>query len=115
MSNPSEPAVAGSALGEGGRLVLPLTIATSPQLGIGVMAKIVHEGKGFSAQIVTAVAIYSCTGMRDPQREALLKVAMKSGGLLKMKSVRRDAHESSDTCVVHGVDVCLSGVEIQKA
>jgi hypothetical protein len=53
--------------------------------------------------------------MRDPQREALLKVAMKSGGLLKMKSVRRDAHESSDTCVVHGVDVCLSGVEIQKA
>jgi hypothetical protein len=47
MSNPSEPAVAGSALGEGGRLVLPLTIATSPQLGIGVMAKIVHEGKGF--------------------------------------------------------------------
>jgi hypothetical protein len=40
---------------------------------------------------------------------------MKSGGLLKMKSVRRDAHESSDTCVVHGADVCLSSIEIQKA
>jgi hypothetical protein len=61
-----------------------------------------------SAEIVTSLAIYSCTGMRDAQREPLLKAAMMSGGLTKMKSVRCDAHERTDECVVHGSDVCLS-------
>jgi protein-L-isoaspartate(D-aspartate) O-methyltransferase len=98
-------------LREGGRLVVPLTMATTPKLGIGVMVKIVRDSGGFSAQIVTSLAIYSCTGARDPQREPLLKAAMASGALMKMKSVRRDAHEQSDTCVLHGSDVCLSGAE----
>jgi protein-L-isoaspartate(D-aspartate) O-methyltransferase len=100
-------------LREGGRLVVPLTMATTPKLGIGVMVKIVRENSGFSAQIVTSLAIYSCTGARDAQREPLLKAAMASGALMKMKSVRRDAHEPSETCVMHAADVCLSTVDIQ--
>jgi protein-L-isoaspartate(D-aspartate) O-methyltransferase len=102
-------------LREGGRLVVPLTMATTATLGIGVMAKIIREGSGFSAQVMTPLAIYSCTGMRDAQREPLLKAAMQSGALMRMKSVRRDAHEQSDTCVVHGADVCLSSAEIGQA
>jgi hypothetical protein len=31
---------------------------------------------------------------------------------MKIKSVRRDTHEPSDTCLVHGGDVCLSSVAI---
>jgi protein-L-isoaspartate(D-aspartate) O-methyltransferase len=99
-------------LRDGGRLVVPLTMATTATLGVGVMAKIVREGSGFSAQVVTPLAIYSCTGMRDAQREPLLRAAMTSGALMKMRSVRRDAHEQSDTCVVHGADVCLSSAGI---
>ncbi len=99
-------------LREGGRLIVPLTMTTTATLGIGVMAKIIREGSGFSAQVVTPLAIYSGTGMRDAQREPLLKTALQSGALMRMKSVRRDAHEQSDTCVVHGADVCLSSAEI---
>jgi hypothetical protein len=33
---------------------------------------------------------------------------MMSGGLTKMKSVRCDAQERTDECVVHGTDVYLS-------
>lgn len=99
-------------LREGGRLVVPLTMSTTPTLGVGVMAKIIRERNGFSAQVVTSLAIYSCTSMRDAQREPLLRAAMTSGALMKMKSVRRDAHEQSDTCVVHAADVCLSSTEI---
>lgn len=99
-------------LREGGRLVVPLTMSTTPTLGVGVMAKIIRERNGFSAQVVTSLAIYSCTSMRDAQREPLLRAAMTSGALMKMRSVRRDAHEQSDTCVVHGADVCLSSAEI---
>jgi protein-L-isoaspartate(D-aspartate) O-methyltransferase len=95
-------------LRDSGRLVVPLTMTTTPTLGIGVMTKIVRHGSMFSAEIVTSIAIYSCTGMRDAQREPLLKTAIMSGGLMKMKSVRRDAHERTDDCLVHGEDVCMS-------
>ena len=56
-------------LSDGGRLVVPLTMATTPTIGFGVMARIVREGDRFLADMVTPVAIYSCTGMRYPQRE----------------------------------------------
>jgi protein-L-isoaspartate(D-aspartate) O-methyltransferase len=99
-------------LREGGRLVVPLTMGATPTVGIGVMTKITREHRGLSAQIVSSVGIYSCRNARDAQREPLLKAAMTSGALMKMKSVRRDAHEQADTCVIHGADVCLSSVEV---
>ncbi len=99
-------------LREGGRMVVPLTMATAPNLGIGAMTRIIRERGGLSAQMVTSVAIYSCRNARDAHREPLLKAAMTSGALMNLKSVRRDAHEQGDTCVVHGRDVCLSRAEV---
>jgi len=99
-------------LREGGRLVVPLTMATTPTVGVGVMAKIVRQGNRFLAQMVTPLAIYSCTTMRDAQRESLIKAAMTTGKLMNLKSVRRDVHQPSDTCLVHGDDVCVSSAAI---
>jgi len=99
-------------LRENGRLVLPLTMNLTPGLGAGLMIQIIRDRETFSAQIVTSVAIYSCTGARDPEREALLKANLTNGALLKVKSLRRDAHEQADTCLVHGPEVCLSKAEI---
>jgi protein-L-isoaspartate(D-aspartate) O-methyltransferase len=98
-------------LRDGGRLIVPLTMAMSSTLGVGFMTKMVRHDDKFSFEIVTSIAIYSCTSMRDKEREPLLKAAMR-GGFTKIKSVRRDAHEPTDDCVVHGADVCLSGSTI---
>ena len=104
------------SLNEGGSLVLPLTIAAGmgmgANLGKGVMAKITREANGFSARVVSFVAIYSCVGMRDPQLEKTLREAMGSGKLFKLRSLRRDVHEPTDACIVHGVDLCLSSEEM---
>jgi len=97
-------------LREGGRLVLPLTVAMGATLGEGVVAKITREGDAFLAQAITFVAIYSCTSLRDPQLEPLLGKAIGSGALLKLKSVRRDPHTPADTCLLHG-ELCLSSAE----
>jgi len=101
-------------LRDGGRLVVPLTMAMTPTLGVGFMTKIIRRERRFSAEIVTSLAIYSGAGMRDAQRESLLKTAMMSGGLTKMKSIRRDVHERADECIVHGTDVCLSSVALNR-
>jgi protein-L-isoaspartate(D-aspartate) O-methyltransferase len=100
-------------LRQGGRMVLPITVARGTTgLGQGIMVKIVREGGGFSADIVTFVAIYSCSSVRDPQLEPVLGKAIATGALMKLKSVRRDRHEPADSCVVHGGEVCLSSAEV---
>ena len=92
----------------GGRIVVPLTMATTPTLGMGVMIRIVRQSGGLSVETVTTLAIYSCVNARDPEMEAPLKKAFVTGALMKMKSVRRDAHEPSDTCLLHAPEVCIS-------
>jgi protein-L-isoaspartate(D-aspartate) O-methyltransferase len=100
-------------LSEGGRLVVPLTMKTTPTLGVGLMMKIGRRAERFSAEIVTSLAIYSCKNARDDQREPLVKTALTTGAFMRMKSVRRDAHEQTDTCMLHGADVCMSSLAIE--
>lgn len=107
------------SLNEGGSLVLPLTVAgvlgvglgVGPNISTGLMTKVKRKHGGFSARVVTPVAIYSCVGLRDPQTEQSLVNAMKSGKLLRMKSLRRDAHEPAENCLLHSDDMCFSSEE----
>ena len=102
-------------LRDGGRLVLPITMAASPTLGQGVMLKITRQGATYATENVTMLAIFSGIGMRDPLLEPLMQKALTTGGLLRLKSVRRDQHDPADTCVLHGREVCLSTAEPQPA
>ena len=95
-------------LREGGRLVVPITMAATPTLGQGVMIKITRHGNTYAVETVTMLAIFSGVGMRDPLLEPLMQKALTTGGLLKLKSVRRDAHDTTDSCVLHGREICLS-------
>jgi protein-L-isoaspartate(D-aspartate) O-methyltransferase len=96
----------------GGRIVLPITMPMGPNLGKGVMLKITRQPAGYTTQLVSFVAIYSCTSMRDPKIEAQLGKAFGSGALMKVKSVRRDPHEPNETCAAHGDGICLTLSEI---
>jgi protein-L-isoaspartate(D-aspartate) O-methyltransferase len=102
-------------LNERGSLLLPLTVAAGmgmgANLGKGIMARITCEANGFSARVASFVAIYSCVGMRDAQLEQALGKAMGTGKLFKLRSLRRDVHELTDTCLMHGADLCFSSEE----
>lgn len=100
-------------LGENGRLVVPFTMAMNATTGQGVMTKIVRSRGIYSAQFVTPLAIFSGKTLRDPELAAQILNGLKTGALLKLKSVRRDTHEQGETCVVHRRDVCLSLSEPQ--
>jgi protein-L-isoaspartate(D-aspartate) O-methyltransferase len=96
----------------GGRLVLPLTVPLAANVGKGMMIKITRERAGFAARVITFVAIYSCSSVRDPQLEVLLGKAMTSGALFQLKSVRRDAHAPCESCLVHSSELCLSAAAL---
>jgi protein-L-isoaspartate(D-aspartate) O-methyltransferase len=99
-------------LRDAGRLVVPFTMAINPTLGQGIMTKIVRDRAGYAAEMVSPVAIFSGGNLRDPALEPLMVKALRTGGLLNLKSVRRDVHEPADTCVLHAPEVCFSSAEL---
>jgi len=98
-------------LKQSGRLILPLTVSMSKNLGRGIMVKITRVNGIWAAQPITFAAIYSCSSVRDPQLEPLLGKALTTGRLLKLKSLRHDSHEPDATCVLHANHFCLSGAD----
>ena len=94
-------------LRDGGRLVLPVTAAATPNAGQGVMVRVTRRGESLAARAFSIVGIFSCTSGRDPQLEPLLAKALANRSLFKLSSVRLDAHEPAETCVLHRPDVCL--------
>ena len=96
-------------LRDGGRMVLPITFTVpGATTGPGVMVKIIRQREFFHASVISMVAIYSCTSVRDTQLEPLLRKALASNKLLKLKSFRLDSHDQSDSCIVHTENFCLS-------
>lgn len=102
-------------LSDGGRLIVPFTMAINATIGQGIMTKIVRHRDNYSAEMVSPVAIFSGGNLRDPELEQVMAKALRSGGLLKLKSIRRDAHEATDTCVIHTPEICLSTAEVSAA
>ena len=76
-----------------------------------IMAKITCLGGAYAAEIVSPIAVYSCSSVRDPQLEPILMKALGNGSLFKLKSVRTDPHEPAETCILHRSEVCVSSGE----
>jgi protein-L-isoaspartate(D-aspartate) O-methyltransferase len=96
-------------LNEGGRLILPLTVARAPgDSGGGFMLRVVRERDAFAARFISPVAIFPCAGSRDEELNTRLREAMMRGNFASVRSLRRDAHEATESCWFHGDDFCLS-------
>ncbi|MGB2669206.1 MAG: methyltransferase domain-containing protein [Candidatus Acidiferrum sp.] len=93
---------------ERGRLVVPFTMAVNSTIGQGVLTKITRSSGAYQMELVSVVGIFSGGKLRDPQLESQVLNGLKTGGLLKLKSVRQDAHELGEGCVVQTPNVCLS-------
>jgi protein-L-isoaspartate(D-aspartate) O-methyltransferase len=88
-------------LRDGGRMLVPLTASVNPGIGLGAMAKIVRSGGLFTAETTGAVNIFLAVGLRDANLEESIQAAYQSEKLSGMKSVLRDTHEPTDSCIVH--------------
>jgi protein-L-isoaspartate(D-aspartate) O-methyltransferase len=110
MTHPHEAWLA--ALKPGGRLAVPLTF-TVPQMGPigkGAIALLTKGGpdEGFAARVIGMVAIYSAVGIRDEQFNTKLLDAYKRGAWPTFTRLRRDTHDESPACWLHGSNFCLS-------
>ena len=66
-------------LSQGGRLILPLTVARSQdESGGGFMLKIWREGDAYAARFLSPVAIFPCAGRFTARRSAVYDVVIRS-------------------------------------
>jgi protein-L-isoaspartate(D-aspartate) O-methyltransferase len=100
------------ALSERGRLMLPLTVAVSPQIGKGPMVLLTRTpgSSSLDARPVTFVAIYNALQLRDESIARELGAAMARNPLPPLKRLRRDAHEPEPGCWMHRPGCCLSTI-----
>ncbi len=100
------------ALAAGGRMILPLT-GTMPGMGTigkGMVLLVTREGAQLHARTLAMVAIYSAVGLRDEDMNARLGKALMAGPMqwMAVRKIRRDAHEASSSCWLHGDGFCVS-------
>lgn len=95
----------------GGRLLLPLTFASEPTaIGTGFMLKIKNEAEGYSARPTSPVSIYSCAGVRDAEFNQRLRDLLMRNTWRTIQSVRKEPHEPTDGCLLHGSELCISAL-----
>jgi protein-L-isoaspartate(D-aspartate) O-methyltransferase len=97
------------ALRQGGRLLVPLTVARNASgHGGGGVLKITRQPHGLTARFIAGVNIFPCIGARDPQMNDQLQEAFRRGTWAAVQSLRRDPHDPTEACWLHGSDFCLS-------
>jgi protein-L-isoaspartate(D-aspartate) O-methyltransferase len=101
------------ALAPGGRLIVPLTVempAMGATLGKGVVVIVsrTEDGADFRAEVLSFVAIYSAIGLRDAEIGARLEQALRRTSFPNLTQLRRDQHDSTPACWLHGQTFCLS-------
>ena len=103
------------ALAPGGRMMLPLTTqmpSMAPTLGKGLVLLVTRdEADTFAARVITVVAVYSALGIRDPEMNTRLGLAMSAGPVkwMGVTRLRRDTHEATPSCWLHGPSCCFDG------
>jgi protein-L-isoaspartate(D-aspartate) O-methyltransferase len=97
-------------LAQGGRLLVPLTVALSsmPGIGGGFMLLVRRTSDGYDARFTSRVGIFHCVGSRTNHGEALLQRSLSKDNQYSVRRLRRDDHVQTDTCWLHGVSYCLS-------
>jgi protein-L-isoaspartate(D-aspartate) O-methyltransferase len=102
------------ALAEGGRLMVPLTVAVAAMgatLGKGLALLVARDGlDAWRARVAGFVAIYSAERIRDAARNDAIGRALAAGPAAwqRVAALRRDPHDPDPSCWLHGADLCVS-------
>jgi protein-L-isoaspartate(D-aspartate) O-methyltransferase len=101
------------ALTASGRMVLPITSTMAPMgnVGKGLVFVIRKEGDGtFGAGLAGFVAIYSAVALRDEALNPIIGKMLMAGPQQwsSISRLRRDPHEPSPACRLHGGHFCFS-------
>jgi len=74
----------------------------------GAVFRIIRQGDDFAAKRISAVGIFPCEGMRDPDSEAALAAAFEKGGVENVARLYRRDDVPDQDCWLRGKGWCLA-------
>jgi len=92
----------------GGRMIMPLTT----EYGRGGILKVKRELRGYAACFIFTTQIFDCVGGRDAELSERLHDGFKRGAWRLVQSLRREPHDPSNSCWLHGDGFCLSTLPV---
>ncbi len=92
----------------GGRMIMPLTT----EKGRGGALKAKRELRGYAARFIFTTQIFDCVGGRDAELSKRLQDGFKRGAWRLVQSLRREPHDPSKSCWLHGDGFCLSTLPV---
>jgi protein-L-isoaspartate(D-aspartate) O-methyltransferase len=92
----------------GGRMIIPLTTEN----GRGGVLRVKREPQGYAARFVSTLQIFHCVGGRDAELSRRLHNGFTGGAWRSVPSLRREPHEASQDCWLHGDGFCLSTLPV---
>jgi len=104
------------ALADSGRMVVPVTAsipAAGSTIGKGLVFAVTKDAAhSCAARTVGVVAVYSAAGIRDDAMNTRVGKALMAGPAAwsAVARLRRDPHEPSSSCWLHGIGCCWSSV-----
>jgi protein-L-isoaspartate(D-aspartate) O-methyltransferase len=97
------------SLTDGGKIVLPLTVAMMGTIGKGILVLATRGGDAsFDARVLGFVAIYSALALRDESIAQQLGMALKKNPYPALKRLRREPHDAGAACWLHSDRFCLA-------
>jgi hypothetical protein len=78
------------------------------------MLKVKREERGYTARFLSHVSVFHCEGARDEEANQRLREAFMRGVQGSVHSLRRDVHELTDACCLHGDSFCLSTLPVPE-
>jgi protein-L-isoaspartate(D-aspartate) O-methyltransferase len=88
-------------LGDGGRLILPLSTSSNQNAGIerrGAVFRIDYQAPRFTAKWISPVGIIPCESARDEASDAALAAALNKGGWERVTHLHRGNEQPEDRC-----------------
>lgn len=95
-----------------GVLVAPFYIGAAPASREALVLRIARAGRGFSAEPITTASIYPCVSLRDEALQQKLREYIRAHSIQQLRSLRIDAHEPTESCLVHDGHICLSSAVV---
>lgn len=93
----------------GGRMLVPLTVDSKLQnIGFGMMLLVTRRESHWEARFTIPVGIFHCIGARNEEANKELMDAFARGGSESVTALRRDGHDRTEKCWLHGQGYCLS-------
>jgi protein-L-isoaspartate(D-aspartate) O-methyltransferase len=94
-----------------GRMIIPLTTEN----GRGGVLKVKRELRGYAARFIFTTQIFHCVGGRDAALNERLQDGFTRGTWRLVQSLRREPHDPSNTCWLHGEGFCLSTLPVSDS